>query len=86
MFPANTESVITMSESTGEFQAFINGMYNTQNLHATCLHLLEYINKKKKKDMYGDIFFFHFCKNGRYTNFNLLLSKSARIVSNIEQI
>ena len=74
-----------MSESTGEFQAFINGMYNIQNLHATCLHLLEHINKKKKKEMYRDIFF-HFCKNGRYTNFNILLSQSARIVSNIEQI
>lgn len=58
MFPANTESVITMSESTGEFQAFINVMYNTQNLHATCLHLLEYINKKKKKKICTAIYFF----------------------------
>ena len=63
MFPANTKSVITMSESTGEFQAFINGMYNTQNLHATCLHLLEYINKKKIRDVHiYAIYFFIFVK------------------------
>ena len=52
-----------MSESTGEFQAFINGMYNTQNLYATCLHLLEYINKKKIRDVHiYAIYFFIFVK------------------------